>query len=651
MFEGGPVPVRTLHVALVGNPNAGKTSVFNALTGSRQKVGNYPGVTVERCWGELTLDGRRLRLVDVPGLYSLNPESEDEEVAVRAIRGEVRGEPEPDVLVFVMDGSNLERNLYLFSEIVHLGKPVVVALTMTDLVRKEGHRLSVQKLSHELGVTVVPVVAHKRVGIRRLLRAILEAPGAGYPIPREEWTSIAARYDWAHRVAKLALGDAHRGLRRKTTDRLDRWLTHRAVGLLVFFAIFYGVFQAIYTLSQPLMDLIDGAFGALSDWVGGWLEPVPVLRSMVVDGVLAGVGTVLTFLPQILILFFFIGVLEGTGYLARAAFMMDRLLSWCGLNGRAFIPLLSSFACAVPGIMATRVMPDRKSRLATMLIAPLMSCSARLPTYMLLIGAVVEPRFGPVWAGVALFAMHLVGLAFAVPIGWLLNRKVLRGRSLPFLMELPPYQMPKWRDVGLAMYLKARSFVRTAGTIIVVMSVAVWALLYFPRSEETVRGLEAEYASQSAPPAPSVEAYVQRGLVEQSYLGRMGAGLEAVFGLAGFDWRLSTALLASFPAREVAVSTLGVIFNLGDGVDGESRDLRAALLEARKPDGSPLVTPAVAAAFMVFMALCCQCMATLATVRKETGSWRWPVFLFSYMTLLAYGASVATYQILSRLVG
>lgn len=642
--------MRTLHVALVGNPNAGKTSVFNALTGARQKVGNYPGVTVERCWGELEVDGRRIRLVDVPGLYSMNPESEDEEVAVRAIRGEVRGEPEPDVFVFVMDGSNLERNLYLFSEIVHLGKPMVVALTMTDLVRKEGHRLNVQRLSRELGVPVVPVVAHKRVGVRRLVRAILDAPGGGFPIPREEWTSIAARYDWAHRVAKQALGETHHGLRRKTTDRLDRWLTHRAVGLLVFFAIFYCVFQAIYTLSQPLMDLIGGAFDSLSAWVGGLLEPVPVLRSLAVDGVLAGVGTVLTFLPQILILFFFIGVLEGTGYLARAAFMMDRLLSWCGLNGRAFIPLLSSFACAVPGIMATRVMPDRKSRLATMLIAPLMSCSARLPTYMLLIGAVVEPRFGPVWAGVALFAMHLVGLAFAVPIGWLLNRKVLRGRSLPFLMELPPYQMPKWRDVGLGMYLKARSFVRTAGTIIVVMSVAVWALLYFPRSEETVRRLEAEYAS-SARAAASVDAYVQRGLIEQSYLGRMGAGLESVFGLAGFDWRLSTALLASFPAREVAVSTLGVIFNLGDGVDGESRDLRAALVQARRPDGSPLVTPSVAAAFMVFMALCCQCMATLATVRKETGSWRWPVFLFSYMTLLAYLASVATYQVLSRVLG
>lgn len=650
MFEGGPVPVRTLHVALVGNPNAGKTSVFNALTGARQKVGNYPGVTVERCWGELQVDGRRIRLVDVPGLYSMNPESEDEEVAVRAIRGEVRGEPEPDLLVFVMDGSNLERNLYLFSELVHLGKPMVVALTMTDLVRKEGHRLSVQRLSLELGVPVVPVVAHKKLGVRRLVRAILNGPGGGYPIPREEWTSIASRYDWAHRVAKRALGETHHGLRRRTTDRLDRWLTHRAVGLLVFFAIFYCVFQAIYTLSQPLMDLIGVAFDSLSAWVGGLLEPVPVLRSLVVDGVLAGMGTVLTFLPQILILFFFIGVLEGTGYLARAAFMMDRLLSWCGLNGRAFIPLLSSFACAVPGIMATRVMPDRKSRLATMLIAPLMSCSARLPTYMLLIGAVVEPTYGPLWAGVALFGMHLVGLAVAVPIGWLLNRKVLRGRSLPFLMELPPYQMPKWRDVGLGMYVKARSFVRTAGTIIVVMSVAVWALLYFPRSEETVRRLEAEHASLAQPTA-SAEAYVQRGLIEQSYLGRMGAGLESVFGLAGFDWRLSTALLASFPAREVAVSTLGVIFNLGDGVDGESRDLRAALVEARRPDGSPLVSPSVAAAFMVFMALCCQCMATLATVRKETGSWRWPVFLFSYMTLLAYVASVATYQVLSRLLG
>ncbi|MCX7800752.1 MAG: ferrous iron transporter B [Fimbriimonadales bacterium] len=650
MFEGGPVATRTLHVALVGNPNAGKTSVFNALTGARQKVGNYPGVTVERCWGEVELDGRRIRLVDVPGLYSMNPESEDEAVAVQAIRGEVRGEPEPDVIVFVMDGSNLERNLYLFSEVVQLGKPMVVALTMTDLVRKEGHRIRIGRLSEELGVPVVPVVAHKKIGVRRLLQRVQQAPAVGYPLPKESWPSIAARYDWAHRVAAEVLGAAHRGLRRRTTDRLDRWLTHRAVGLLVFFVIFYLVFQSIYTLSQPLMDAIGAGFDWLGAWLGDLFAPVPALRSLLVDGVLAGVGTVLTFLPQILILFFFIGVLEGSGYLARAAFMMDRLLSWCGLNGRAFIPLLSSFACAVPGILATRVMPDRKSRLATMLIAPLMSCSARLPTYMLVIGAVVEPRFGPLWAGAALFGMHLVGLAFAVPIGWLLNRKVLRGRSLPFMMELPPYQMPKWRDVGLAMYLKARTFVQTAGTIIVAMSVVVWALLYFPRSEETVRRLEAEHAALGAQ-GVSREAFLESGLVQQSYLGRMGSGLERVFGLAGFDWRLSTALLASFPAREVAVSTLGVIFNLGGEVDGESKDLRRALAEARRPDGAPLLTPAVAASFMVFMALCCQCMATLATVRKETGSWRWPVFLFAYMTLLAYGASVAVYQVASRLIG
>lgn len=382
-----------------------------------------------------------------------------------------------------------------------------------------------------------------------------------------------------------------------------------------------------------------------------------MLQSLVVDGLIGGVGGMLVFLPQILILFFFIAVLEGTGYLARAAFMMDRLLGWCGLNGRAFIPLLSSFACAIPGIMAARVMPDPKARLATILVAPLMSCSARLPVYLLLIGVFVEPRYGAVWAGVALFAMHMVGLLIAIPIVWLFNRKLLKSKRLPFLLELPPYQWPKWKDVWLAMFVRGRVFVKTAGTIIVAMSILIWAASYFPRSDEAAN--QARFEQNWVAAGNSVEdesfedaqaKFVAEQQLERSYLGRLGKTIEPAFVPAGFDWRITTSILAAFPAREVVIPSMGIIFSLGGDVDEESGDLRSAMIEATWPDGRPLLTIWTAFGLMIFFALCCQCNATLAAIKRETNSWKWPVFVFFYMTTLAYIAAVVINQI-GRLVG
>ncbi len=701
-------------IALVGNPNAGKTSVFNRLTGAHQKVGNYPGVTVEKVEGSFRLPSGTVRCVDVPGLYSLEPKSEDERVAVQVIEGSEPGLETPDLLVYVLDAGNLERNLYVFSQLAEVGRPMLVALTMVDRLKRRGVAIDIPQLEQALGVEVVPVVAHRGENVDRLREAIernLQAPrvpelkfdlptaleananvfhdrlsraGIDYDLsqtraalvrPSEEFLnflkitpeleepflearreltqeSVAGRYHWAATVQKAVQTRSSDPARKSLTDKIDRFLTHRVFGLLFFVGVMYLVFQSIYTFAGPLMELIDGAFGALGEWAGRFLEGSPVLQSLVVDGIIAGVGGMIIFLPQILILFCFIAVLEGSGYLARAAFLMDRLLGWCGLNGRAFIPLLSSFACAIPGIMSARVMPDAKSRLATILVAPLMSCSARLPVYVLLIGAFIEPQFGAGWAGFTLFAMHFLGLLLAIPIAWALNKRVIRGRQLPFLLELPPYQWPRVKDVLLAMYFRGKVFVKVAGTIIVLMSIVIWALSYFPRSEAADAHYAADYRNKFEPEAPDeagLEAYIGEKRLENSFLGRFGRTIAPVFAPAGFDWRITTAILCAFPAREVVVASMGILFQLGGDVDEESTDLRDKLQRATWPDGRPLMTPWTAVGLMVFFALCCQCMATLATVKRETNSTNWAVFMFCYMTGMAYLGAVLIHQI-ERLV-
>ncbi|MEI7984797.1 MAG: ferrous iron transport protein B [Armatimonadota bacterium] len=663
-------------VALVGNPNAGKTTLFNALTGSKQKIANYPGVTVEQVSALLESDGVLAEFIDVPGLYSLDAVSEDEAVAVNVIHDQ-----SVDLIVCVIDGSNLERNLFIYTQICALKKPIMVALTMVDRVESKGEKVDISKLSKLLGCRVVPIVGHKEKGMAVLKEAIFQElknptiPGPvidrteailplkdrlnrmGFDLSVEELKAKiqegepafehyfdqfpelrpdfllakeglerhldpSARYGWTSKVQKDVVSLIKKPLRAvSTTDRLDLILTHRVFGLAIFVCVMYLVFLSIYTFSQPAMDLIQNGFSALGKTLGGALGGSPILKSLVVDGIVGGIGSVLVFLPQILVLFFFIALLEGTGYLARAAFLMDRLLGWCGLNGRAFIPLLSSFACAIPGIMAARVMPDAKSRLATILVAPLMSCSARLPVYMLLIGAFIEPRFGPFWAGFTLFAMHFLGFALAIPVVFFINRKILKGKRLPFLLELPPYQVPKWKDIVIAMMTRGKVFVTTAGTTILIMSVIIWAAGYFPR--------------YNVPPETKPEVAAQLQL-EHSILGTFGKGIEPVFKPLGFDWRISTAILSAFPARETVVPSLGILFSLGN--DDEKRDekLTKTLSEATWPDGKPLFTAWTAVGLMVFFALCAQCFSTLATVRRETNSRKWPWIMFGYMTVFAY---------------
>lgn len=710
------VALAVKRVAVVGNPNAGKTTLFNSLTGSNQKVGNYPGVTVERVVARKTLGNFAIDFVDVPGLYSLTPVSEDERVALQEIEGGVDGQ-KPDLLICVVDASNLERNLFLFTQIAELGIPTLLVLTMIDRLQEAGKSLDLGKLRDMVGCETVSVVAHRDLGLPDLQNAIVRNLESGR-IPRielgmspfveghslalrerlarlgfdyeasairdlvqnptEEFRKITldfpelasdyesavqaakdfgrtevdipTRYAWTSLVERTVITtNVDQPKKLSPADKIDRFLTHRFFGLIFFVGVMYLTFQSIYTFAGPLMDLIEGCFSTIQEWVGPKLEGNPILQSLIVDGVIAGIGGILVFLPQIVILFFFISVLEGTGYLARAAFLMDRLLGWCGLNGRAFIPLLSSFACAIPGIMAARVMPDPKSRLATILVAPLMSCSARLPVYLLLIGAFIQPTYGAFWSGFALFAMHLLGLVVAIPIVFILNRKMLKGSRLPFMLELPPYQWPKWKDVALAMYLRGKVFVTTAGTTILVMSVLIWAAGYFPQmSSSQKESAKAEIQRQQPGiDDQEIENRLTQKQLEQSVLGRFGKAVEPVFAPAGFDWRISTAILSAFPARETVVPSLGIIFSLGG--DDEAK-LADTLKQAKWPDGRPLFSLTTSISLMVFFALCAQCLSTLATVKRETNSTKWAVFMFVYMTALAYLCAVLVYQT-GRLLG
>ncbi len=701
MTDTKTTPIRA---ALVGTPNAGKTSLFNALTGGRERTGNYPGVTVEKVSGVVKHDGAKIEILDVPGLYSLRPLSLDEHLALEALTGKDK----PDVVIFVLDALNLARGLFLLTQTLECGLPVVAALTMGDLASKEGHPVSASLIAQHLGIPVVSVVAHKGQGTDELVRSIGDALRKGAPplidlgwpeillrkaddlvadplnpewsrteivsalcgtraLEPNQWTDrlhqaqedlqgkgfnvrlfdASTRHSWAAMIAKRATQGA--AAPHPFTQKLDQILTHKVAGLLIFLAVMYGLFTSIYVLATPLMDGVDAAFGWLGDTVSAWLEPVPFVQELVVDGIIGGVGSAVIFLPQILILFALISVLEASGYLARASFLMDRLLGWCGLNGRAFIPLLSSFACAIPGIMAARVMPDAKSRLATIMVAPLMSCSARLPVYTLLIGAVIQPQFGTWWAGFALFFMHFLGLIVAIPTVWVLNRKVLKGGRLPFVMDLPRYQWPKLRDVFHTVLTRATIFLKTAGTIIVVMSIIIWALLAFPKSDEANAVYQADYAQLAPAQKENIteELYLVQRQRADSFLGRFGRTLEPVFLPAGFDWRITTAIVAAFPAREVVASAMGVLFFVPED---DEQSLTSAVKNATWPDGKPLFTPWNAAGLMVFFALCAQCMSTLAVIKREAGHWKWAAYAFLYMTALAYILAVAIHQV-GRLFG
>jgi ferrous iron transport protein B len=729
-------PLHRPTAALVGNPNTGKTTLFNALSGLRQRVGNYPGVTVETKKGQMTCGGQLFDVIDLPGTYSLAPRSPDEMVAVDVVLGCQKEEVRPDVVVSIVDASNLDRNLYLTTQALELGLPVVVALNMVDVAESQGIRIDADRLSRQLGIPVVPIQANKGKGLDALRTAIAGAvrehiPAKGPPFPEAFEREVGAlreavgvdtpnflvrrllldvggytekrlvnrlgpdgpetlkaargrmaaagcstpgveartRYSW---IREATAGCVQRPAKRFVTwtDRIDKVLTHRVWGTLVFLVLMFIVFQSIFTWAQPLMDGIDYGKDQLTDWLRGVMPPGP-LTGLLLDGVLGGVGSILVFLPQILILFGFIAILEDCGYMARAAFLMDKLMSRCGLSGKSFIPMLSSVACAVPGIMAARVIENRRDRLATILTAPLMSCSARLPVYVLLIGAFMSPPRFPWWvAGVTMFLMYCIGLVVAPLVALSLKRTLLRGETPAFVMEMPLYKIPSVRTVLRRMYDSGTAFLVRAGTLILASMVLVWALLYFPRAEPDGRLYDEHYAqlnheleelqqektaSDEVIEAKEKEANEVRGEWQrQSLLGRMGQAIEPVVRPLGWDWKIGMAALASFPAREVVVGTLGVIYNEGkvkaDDVlsaekVGDTRLARA--MQDAKWEGTerPVFTTATALSLMVFFALCCQCASTLAVIRRETRSWGWPAFTFTYMTVLAYVGALAVYQI------
>jgi ferrous iron transport protein B len=727
------MPASPIIVAIVGNPNTGKSTLFNALSGLRQQTGNYPGVTVEMHTGRCVVGDTTLNLIDLPGTYSLAPRSPDEMVSIDVLLGRRAGQPAPDVIVSVVDATNLDRHLYLTSQLAEMGKPVVLAVNMTDVAANQGVRIDYDLLAKETGLTVVPIQANKGVGLDRLKAALAQAPAgqhlphgptlpvevkdeaeklreafalepylaerllfdvngyveqflsaqagtvptavaaararlaaAGMPVPAAE---ARARFAWVRGVvAATVKKPAARPI--TLTDRLDRVLTHRVWGTLAFLAVMALLFVSIFFLAKPVMDGIKDGFDRLAAQVGKNMTDGP-LKALISDGVIKGVGSVIVFLPQIVILFGFIAVLEDCGYMARAAFLMDRLMSRCGLSGKSFIPLLSSVACAVPGIMATRVIENRRDRFATILIAPLMSCSARLPVYSLLIGAFVATGDGysawerSVVQGLVLFALYLIGFVTAPLVALVLKRTLLRGETPVFVMELPSYQRPSLRIVFRRMADAGWAFLKRAGTFILASMVLIWAASYFPRTKTGPDNsgrydVDVAYYEDQAKAATDDEvkekadAEVKRLKAEwqrNSYLGRAGRALEPVVKPLGWDWKIGVATLASFPAREVIVGTLGILYSVDEEDETKKQEELGKAIRSdwavdaeRGKYGLP-----VALSVMVFFALCCQCVSTLVVIRRETRSWAWPAFTFVYMTALAYLGALVTYQI-GRLV-
>jgi ferrous iron transport protein B len=764
--------VSPLTVAVIGNPNTGKSTLFSALTGLHSRIGNYPGVTVEKKVGVFRYEGREIRLVDLPGTYSLSPRSLDEMVSVEVLLGRQPEIGRIDAVVCIADASNLERNLYLVSQVLDLGLPTVLVLNMWDVAQSRGITIDAERLSQTLGIPVIPCEAHRHRQIDAVKAAMLTV--AGRPVadpPRvfpaefyeegirlqeqlKDWgepdvpfyvterllldvgghveSSFAAhhpahliesvkaarerlkssgfrvpsaeaksRYGWVRDVLNGVMIVPPQRLVTQS-DRLDKWLTHKVWGMVAFAIVMFLVFQSISTVASPLMELCEQGQEAVGAWVSSLMSPGP-FRSLVVDGIIAGVGGILVFLPQICLLFLFIALLEDCGYMARAAFLMDKLMTKVGLSGKSFVPLMSSFACAIPGIMAARTIENRRDRMVTILVAPLMSCSARFPVYMLMIVA-----FFPdiTWVGgwislrgILIFGMTFFGAAVAIPIAWLFKKTLFPGETPPFVMELPSYKWPSIHIVLSRVYDRARAFVVRAGTLILATSILVWAASYFPgdhteqfrleeQIDQTQSQLQPEITERDRLEKSKTELSEQKEkgtvsddsandqlarieqdlaaveqrlqpltvlidrknvvaehLLETSYLGRVGHKIEPAVRPLGWDWRIGVGVLASFPAREVIVSTLGTIYSLGGEVDASSSGLHEALRSSKWPDGRPVYSIPVAMSIMVFFALCAQCVSTLVVIRRETNSWWWPLFTFTYMTVLAYVAALGAYRL------
>lgn len=738
LAEGGAdaaaAPTARRLVALIGNPNTGKTTLFNRLTGSSARVGNYPGITVDRRIGELAIEGRTVDLLDLPGTYSLTARSPEEQIAIEATLG-LDGQPTPDLAVVVVDAGQLVRNLYLVLQLIELEVPVVVALNMIDEVDP---RPDVSALTALFGVPFIPASARRGDGIDELLAAIerglvepprgrvtvrypgellAEVPAIVEALPRDwrvdgdqggpgllgradalalwalgslddddelahipsslrravgkviererdvDGEIIVARYAFLdEHVAPLAARpDASRAI--PWSDRVDRVALHPVWGFLVFITLMLVLFQSLFTWSAPLIEAVEAVVGWVGGLVGGVL-PEGVVSNLVTEGVIGGVGNVIVFLPQILLLFLMLGFLEDSGYMARAAYLMDRVMKSLGLHGRAFVPMLSGCACAIPAIMATRTMERERDRLLTMLVIPLMTCSARLPVYTLIIAALFPPSqlfgFVPV-QGLLMVFMYFFATFTALGAAGVIGRTVVKGRRMPLLLELPPYRMPTMKSVVRQTWERARSFLREAGTVILAFTIILWALLSYPKPDRpeplaTKAVATIQYAMPDATPpdggvdvdaladnAEAVTNYQQEKL-RGSYGGQLGHAIEPAIEPLGFDWKIGVGLIGAFAAREVFISTMGLVYGIGGDVDEESAPLRDRIKQESHADGAPVYTPLVGLSLMIFFALACQCMSTIAVVKRETKSWKWPAFLFVYMTTLAWVMSFLVYQ-------
>ena len=705
-----------LTIALVGNPNTGKSTLFNALTGLKQKVGNYPGVTVERKTGSVEIEGLRHTVIDLPGTYSLNHKKIDERIAYQSLIGEYEYEERPDLAVVVLDATNLDRNMYLATQVMDLGIPMIVLLNMSDLAEERNINIDAGQIQERLGVPVLPIVAKNKEGITKVRQAIadhdLEAPKPlswqpqepldeaitliteqwlqphtdlpphSYPIealklisnnqlsdgfhnhPRKEIAQnivaqaqsqieeagqnptaaeVMGRYDFIEKCTKNENGEASRDEPNTLSDKIDAVVTHKLLGPVILVAILLLMFQAIFSWAEPFMNLIDLFFVQAGNTVAETL-PAGILNDLLVEGVIAGLGGVVIFLPQIMFLFFFISILEGTGYMARAAFVMDGFMTRIGLHGRSVVPLMSGFACAIPGIMATRSIESWSDRLITIMVLPFMACSARLPVYALMISAFVpnEMVLGFIsMQGLTFFGLYIFGIVMAILAAWVMKYFFTEGQSTPFMMELPSYKMPKWSDIFYNMFERGWIFVKQAGKIIMAISIVLWFLASYPKVEVpehiTNRTPNTETTFDAG---QSASAYK----LKHSYAGQIGHFIEPVIKPLGFDWKIGIGLITSFAAREVMVGTLNTIYSVGEG-EGSVKTLKQKMLNDKNPEtGEPVFSSLAAISLMVFFALAMQCMSTLAIVRRETNSWKWPVVMFTYMTALAYLCSLIIYQ-------
>jgi ferrous iron transport protein B len=655
---------KKLTVALAGNPNVGKSTLFNSLTGSNQKIANFPGVTVERKAGQSTSpEGHQYKIIDLPGTYSLKPQSTDEKIASHHIIG--IADEKCDVIAVIVEAKQLARGLLLFKQVQSVHPQCFLVLNMVDEIEKRNLSVDTTELSKELQVPVVSLIAKTEKGLDDFYKTLnqfeslpqnssknliedevhVRAPELIFP----EIDALTAR------VLK-PIPKPRKPLPKNSNENLDKFLLHPVFGPLAFILVIYFIFTSLFTWSGPLVDLIDSGLGFLSDLTVATI-PEGLFQSLIVDGIIGGVGAFVVFVPQIALTFLFIGFLEMSGYLARGGFLIDRLMRAVGLEGRAFIPLISSFACALPGIAATRSLPNARQRLITILIAPLMTCSARLPVYTLLIASFIpaSAHIGPFHAqGFTLFGLFALGIVAGMVVSFVANKLLPEAHQHQFLMELPPYRLPKWRTLWFYVWFRTKSFLITAGTTIFFLSLVLWAMATFPRSTEMAPTFENQRQEvllqdtfnddQKSVEIEKIDHREAGYALRHSALGQIGIAMEPLWAPMGFDWKLGIASLSSFAAREVFVSTLGVVMNLGE-TDEESSSLRELLQNAKNPDGTNTYTLATALSLLVFFALACQCLSTLAVIKKETSSNKWPAITFIYMSVLAYGLATITYHV------